>query len=177
MITDRIAISNYQSPAGELILGSYRDGLCLCAWTHGKRRDDIYKLLRRRLNADFKHGTSCILADTADQLDEYFQGTRTSFTIPLLITGTPFQHDVWTELTKIPYGMTISYAGLALRTGNPQAVRAVASANAVNPISILVPCHRVIGSDHRLTGYGGGLEAKQMLLALETRGALNTLPL
>lgn len=160
-----------------MILGSCGESLCLCAWVHGKRRGDIDNFLRRNLHTDCEDGTSEILASTSLQLNEYFQGTRTTFTIPLLLTGTPFQRRVWTELTKIPYGVTISYAELASRTGNSRAVRAVASANAVNPISILVPCHRVIGSDHRLTGYGGGLEAKQMLLALESRGAINTLPL
>lgn len=101
------------------------------------------------------------------ELEEYFAGKRMEFTIPMLFTGTEFQHRVWTELMRIPYGITISYGELARRIGNPNAVRAVASANATNPLSILVPCHRVIGHDNRLTGYGGGLEIKQMLLTLE----------
>lgn len=104
------------------------------------------------------------------QLEEYFAGTRRTFDMPLKLEGTPFQKEVWTALLEIPYGSTISYGELARRIGRPNAVRAVGAANGANPIPVIVPCHRVIGSNGTLTGYGGGLPRKQQLLALEHRG-------
>jgi methylated-DNA-[protein]-cysteine S-methyltransferase len=101
------------------------------------------------------------------ELEEYFAGERRTFSVALAATGTPFQMQVWEALRAIPYGETISYGELARRIGNPQAVRAVGLANGRNPISIIVPCHRVIGANGTLTGYGGGLDRKRFLLALE----------
>ena len=101
------------------------------------------------------------------QLDEYFAGRRRAFDLPLLLAGTDFQVKVWNELLNIPFGETISYGDLAQRIGMPKAVRAVANANGANPLSVFVPCHRVVGSDRSLTGYGGGIEAKRRLLELE----------
>lgn len=101
------------------------------------------------------------------QLDEYFAGRRRKFELPLAPSGTPFQLKVWRELRKIPYGKTITYAVLAHRAGNDAACRAVGAANGRNPLPIIVPCHRVIGSDGSLTGFGGGLAAKRKLLELE----------
>jgi methylated-DNA-[protein]-cysteine S-methyltransferase len=105
-----------------------------------------------------------------EQLDEYFRGARTRFDVPLRLEGTPFQVAVWSALLEIPYGATASYAGLAERIGYPHAPRAVGAANGRNPISILLPCHRLIGADGSLTGYGWGLDRKRSLLELE--GAL-----
>ena len=105
------------------------------------------------------------------QLDAYFAGRLRQFDLPLAPTGTPFQRRVWRALCDIPYGETVSYGELARRIERPAAVRAVGAANGQNPISIVIPCHRVIGSDGRLVGYGGGLPAKSMLLDLERRGA------
>lgn len=102
-----------------------------------------------------------------DQLDQYFGGERKSFELELSPAGTSFQRKVWGELQRIPWGVTISYAELAGRVGNPAAVRAVGTANGANPIALVIPCHRVIGSDGSLTGYGGGLELKERLLAHE----------
>lgn len=103
------------------------------------------------------------------QLADYFQGHLRTFDLPLVLTGTPFQQRVWRSLADIPFGETISYGELATRIGRPSAVRAVGAANGRNPISIVLPCHRVIGSDGSLTGYGGGLEVKSGLLELERR--------
>ena len=103
------------------------------------------------------------------ELEEYFAGSRRSFTIPLAPRGTPFQLAVWNALLEIPYGDTVSYGDLAFRIGKPAAVRAVGAANGANPIPVIIPCHRVIGSNGSLTGYGGGIERKQWLLALEGR--------
>jgi methylated-DNA-[protein]-cysteine S-methyltransferase len=109
--------------------------------------------------------------EVATQLEEYFAGDRKEFTMPLAPSGTPFQLAVWTQLTRIPYGSTISYGDIARALGKrPVAARAVGLANGANPISIIVPCHRVIGSDGSLTGYGGGLDRKELLLRLEGSG-------
>lgn len=112
------------------------------------------------------HETS-LLAEGRRQLSEYFGGERKSFDLPLTPEGTAFRKKVWNTLTKIPYGETITYGELACRAGNPKAVRAVGGANHHNPIPIIIPCHRVIGADGTLTGYGGGLELKEKLLTLE----------
>jgi len=109
--------------------------------------------------------------EVAAQLEEYFAGDRKEFTVPLAPSGTAFQLAVWTQLTRIPYGSTISYGDIARALGKrPVAARAVGLANGANPISIIVPCHRVIGSDGSLTGYGGGLDRKELLLRLEGSG-------
>jgi methylated-DNA-[protein]-cysteine S-methyltransferase len=107
------------------------------------------------------------LGDWSAQLDEYFAGTRTTFDLPLQLHGTPFQVEVWEQLRRIPYGETISYGELAKRVDRPEAARAVGAANGQNPIAIVVPCHRVIGADGSLTGFGGGLPWKRWLLARE----------
>ena len=107
------------------------------------------------------------LADTAAQLEEYFAGKRKAFDLPLAMDGSAFQRQVWTELQEIPFGATVSYGQLATQIGRPGAARAVGHANARNPIAVIVPCHRVIGTSGQLTGYGGGLPAKQLLLELE----------
>jgi methylated-DNA-[protein]-cysteine S-methyltransferase len=107
------------------------------------------------------------LAAARAQLEEYFAGARTSFDLPLAPAGTPFRQVVWEELQRIGYGETTTYAALAARIGRPSAVRATGAANGANPISIIIPCHRVIGSNGSLTGYGGGIDAKRFLLDLE----------
>ena len=110
---------------------------------------------------------SLILAQCARELDEYFAGTRKTFDVPFMLRGTPFRETVWAELERIPYGEAISYAELATRVGNPKASRAVGSANGQNPISLIIPCHRVITSSGTLGGYAGGLSRKEWLLAHE----------
>lgn len=116
-----------------------------------------------------------VLAAAAAQLDAYFAGELTAFDLPLTLHGTGFQRTVWTGLQGIPYGQTISYGELARRIGQPSASRAVGLANGRNPVSIVVPCHRVIGADGSLTGYGGGMERKRFLLGLEERVSGRTL--
>lgn len=164
---ETIRIQHYQSPCGDLILGSYGHQLCMCDWAHKERKEIIDTGLQKRLCSSYEIALSPVLKETIAQLDEYFSHKRETFDIPLLMAGTEFQQTVWGELLNIPYGTTISYATLARRIGNPKAVRAVARANGANPISILVPCHRVIGSDNTLTGYGGGLDKKEFLLRHE----------
>ncbi len=166
-----ITIKRYESPCGILILGSYGDKLCLCDWQMESHRNHVDRRLKRQLDAEFEVGTSAVIENAVKELDEFFAGKRREFDVPLLFVGTDFQKTVWNELLKIPYGKTVSYGEMARRIGNPRAVRALANANGANSISIFAPCHRVIGSDNSLTGYGGGLEAKRKLLTLE--GALS----
>ncbi len=164
-----ISVVRYASPCGDLMLGSSGTRLCLCDWAVERHRDCTDRRLRRELKAGYQNTSSPVTDLASRQLDEYFAGRRTSFDVPLLFVGTPFQRNVWQALLAIPYGSTVSYASLASRIGMPSAVRAVANANGANAISIFAPCHRVIGSDGSLTGYGGGLDAKRFLLALEAK--------
>lgn len=167
MQSRQIIIKRYEAPCGTLVLGSYEDRLCLCDWIIERHRAIVDRRLSRILNAGFCEGTSPVIEMAEKQLNEYFCGKRKEFDIPQLLAGTEFQEKVWTELQKIPYGATVSYAELAQRIGMPKSCRAVANANGANAISVFVPCHRVIGSDGSLTGYGGGLETKLALLQLE----------
>ena len=165
-----IVLKKYDSPCGILIMGAYGEQLCLCDWADdcGQPRQLVVNRLRRLLNAGFVWGESDTIDIAVAQLKEYFCGQRKSFDVPLLYPGTDFQRAVWEELLRIPYGETRSYAQQAAAIGRPRAVRAVASANRANAISIIIPCHRIIGSDKALTGYAGGLDAKQLLLNIET---------
>lgn len=164
---DKIITSRYNSPCGELLLGSYGDRLCMCDWRSGRHHDIVSGRLRRMLHTGFEDGLSDVIEMAIMQLEGYFAGKRRIFDVPLLFAGTDFQKRVWYELSVVPYGRTISYGELATMIGMPKAVRAVANANAANAISIFAPCHRVIGADRSLTGYGGGLDAKKYLLNLE----------
>lgn len=157
----------YLSPCGELLLGSMGGLLCLCDWQVERHHGRVKERLRNVLNAEMEEGPSAVIEKAAHQLDEYFARQRTEFSVPLLLVGTDFQKTVWQALTRIPYGQTISYAELARRIGCPKAVRAAANANGANALSIFVPCHRVIGSNHTLTGYAGGVKAKRWLLETE----------
>ena len=164
-----IVIKHFDFPCGTLILGSFDGKLCLSDWADGRRRASVDQRLQRMLNANYVEGSSDVIEKVVKQLNEYFLHQRHEFDIPLLFVGTDFQKKVWNELLKIPYGKIISYGELAKQIGMPKSVRAVANANAVNAISIIAPCHRVIGRDGSLTGYGGGLARKMVLLELESR--------
>jgi methylated-DNA-[protein]-cysteine S-methyltransferase len=154
------------SPIGDLTLVGDDDGLVA-----------LYMVQQRHRPGPETFGEPDATAFDAvrEQLGEYFEGTRTDFDLPLSLHGTPFQLTVWHELLKIPYGETISYGELAARLGNPSASRAVGLANGKNPVSIVVPCHRVVGSKGDLTGYGGGIERKQHLLGFERKVSAVTL--
>lgn len=129
--------------------------------------EDLSRLLSGTITPDDRHNETVL-----DQLHEYLEGQRRTFDVPLDLRGTPFQEAVWNQLLKIPYGVTRSYAEVAASIGRPTALRAVGGAVAANPISIIIPCHRVIGKDGSLVGYGGGLPLKERLLALE-QGSLD----
>lgn len=164
---NRIITREYATPCGRLLLGSFGDRLCLSDWQSEKYRGHVNHRLCRVLHAEFSEGTSAVIEMAIAQLDEYFAGKRREFDVPLLFAGTEFQKTVWDALLTIPFGQTVSYGELAWHIGMPKAVRAVANANGANSISIFAPCHRVIGSDGTLTGYGGGLPVKEFLLRLE----------
>ncbi|HSR74523.1 MAG TPA: methylated-DNA--[protein]-cysteine S-methyltransferase [Sulfurovum sp.] len=165
---DSIAILYYESPVGELILGSYGDALCLADWRERKERAAIDSRVQKGLKALYREGESEVLKLAGKHLDEYFKGLRQTFDLPLLMVGTAFQKSVWKALRDIPFGTTLSYLELSKRIDNEKAVRAVASAVGANALSIFIPCHRIIGSDGTLRGYAGGLDTKRMLLELES---------
>lgn len=162
-----IIVQEYLSPCGPLLLGAYEGKLCLCNWLESRCRARVEGRVSRLLQTDYLPGTDAVLKFATCQLDEYFAGNRRSFDVPLMPVGTDFQLLVWRELLDISYGEVCTYATQAERLGNPRAIRAVASANGQNALSIFIPCHRVIGRDGQLTGYAGGLEAKRFLLELE----------
>ena len=163
----QVNIQYYSSPCGEIILASVGEELCLCDWNEMPCAERNKLRLSRYMKAEFKIQTSSILEQTKKQLDEYFTGNRKTFDIPLHPVGTDFQKKVWHALLNIPYGETRSYKEIAQSIGSPNSVRAVAGAIGANGISIFIPCHRVIGSNHSLTGFAGGLDAKRRLLELE----------
>ena len=163
----KIYISYFPTPYGELILGSYNSKLCLADWRYRKMRNAIDKRIQEMLQAEYTEGNSTIIDETKEQLSDYFQGKRKEFDVPLLLVGTDFQKSVWEALLQIPYGKTETYLGLSKKLGNEKAIRAIATANGANAISILIPCHRIIGSDGSLVGYAGGLSTKKKLFELE----------
>lgn len=142
----------------------------MCDSATERHHEGVRRRLSRLLDAEFTEGTSAVIATAEAQLDEYFAGERREFDVSLMFAGTEFQKAVWDALSRIPYGRTETYGELARRIGRPAAVRAIANAVGSNALSILVPCHRVIGADGTLTGYAGGLCAKRHLLALESPG-------
>ncbi len=154
------------SPVGVLTLVARESSLAAVLW----EQERANRVVLGELHRDDGHP---VLQETSRQLGEYFAGEREAFDLPLSFVGTAFQRQVWEALLSIPFGETCSYAQIAAQIGNPAAVRAVGAANGRNPISIIAPCHRVIGSAGTLTGFAGGLEAKRYLLNLEARqGAL-----
>lgn len=162
----------FRSPAGQLLVGSWQDQLVLCDWADRNNRKAVDDRIRKATGGEFREINSRIVREATEQLQEYFSGNRTEFTVPLLQTGTEFQQTVWSALLEIPFGHKITYSGLAEKLGSPDKVRAVAGAVGANPMSIFVPCHRVTGIQGQLTGYAGGLEAKRFLLNMEDKNNL-----
>lgn len=164
---NQINIQYYKTAISEFVIGSYEEKICLLDFRYRKMRKNVDERLKKGLNATFVEQSSPVIEDCKKQLDEYLKGERKEFTVPLLFVGSNFQKSVWEGLLKIPYGKTASYLQLAKNIENEKAVRAVANANGANAIAIIVPCHRIIGSDGSLTGYGGGLDVKKKLLEIE----------
>lgn len=162
-----VIIRPFRTPYGELLLGSFGDELCLCDWRHRRMRDAVDARIQRGLGTAYQDGSSPVIEAAMAQLDAYFAGARTAFDLPLRLVGSAFQQRVWEALLTVPYGTTTTYAGLTVRVAEATAIRAVAAANGANALSIIVPCHRIVGSSGELVGYAGGLPAKQKLLRLE----------
>lgn len=161
--------TEWKSPLGELILMATKDKLCLCDWKYRKMRASIDRRIHDHYKTEIREESNEIIIETSRQLNDYFEKKRTHFDIPLELIGTEFQQRVWQELQRIPFGKTISYLQLSKNLGDEKAIRAAATANGANVISILIPCHRVIGFDGALTGYAGGLVAKKKLIQLESK--------
>ena len=168
-----IIIKQIKTAYGELLLGSFEGKICLCDWVYRSMRSQIDKRIQEGLKASYREGRSPIITELEQQLDEYVSKERTDFNLPLLTVGTDFQNSVWEALQEIKYGQTRTYSGLAEMIGKPKAVRAVGSANGANAISIIIPCHRIIGKGGSLGGYAGGLNTKRRLLELEGQPLLD----
>jgi methylated-DNA-[protein]-cysteine S-methyltransferase len=164
---DRMNIQRHKTEIGELLLGSFGSKLCLLGFGDRETRRAFDDRIRKKLDAEFVEQSDEVLEKTRRQVDEYLNGNRKEFDIPLLMVGTDFQRRVWKALMRVPYGATSTYGQIAEDIGSPRAVRPIGNANKANPLSIIVPCHRVIGSDGELVGYGGGLSVKRRLLELE----------
>jgi AraC family transcriptional regulator of adaptative response/methylated-DNA-[protein]-cysteine methyltransferase len=165
-----LTVTLVESPIGPLLAGATDEGVALLEFADRGLPAARLEALRETFQVPILPGRHPHLNTLTTELDAYFAGRRQSFSIPVIPQGTPFQRRVWTELGRIPFGTTASYLDLARNVGRPTASRAVARANGQNPIVILIPCHRVIGKDGTLTGYGGGLWRKRLLLELERTG-------
>ncbi len=164
-----VTINRILTPLGPMLAGATEEGICLLEFSDRRMLETQIKRLRKYLSASFLPGESPHFTPLQEQLDAYFRGHLQEFDLPLVTPATPFQKSVWDVLRQIPYGHTRTYKDQAIAIGNVKAVRAVASANGDNRISIIIPCHRVIGKDGSLVGYGGGLWRKQYLLDLEQK--------
>jgi AraC family transcriptional regulator of adaptative response/methylated-DNA-[protein]-cysteine methyltransferase len=164
-----IKISKIETPLGEMVAGSTEEGICLLEFSDRRMLPTELNDLERLLETTFVEGTNKHLRKLGKELKEYFKGKRKEFSVPLVTPGSEFRKAVWKELLNIPFGSTRTYQQQAKIINKPDSVRAVANANGMNRIAIIIPCHRVIGSDGRLTGYGGGLKRKLWLLDHEKK--------
>jgi len=164
---NRIIAQHDRTEIGELVLGSFQGRLCLLAFGKRDMTQMVAHRIGKRLDANVTEQDDALLNETRRQIDEYLAGNRTAFDVPLLLVGTGFQRSVWNALLQVRYGATASYLQIARAIGREKAVRAVGNACRANPIGIIVPCHRIIGSDGSLVGYYGGLSLKRRLLNLE----------
>ncbi|WP_124981363.1 methylated-DNA--[protein]-cysteine S-methyltransferase [Nonlabens xiamenensis] len=162
-----ILIHTYDSPLGVLLLGVYKERLCMADWKYRKQREAQDRSLQQLLHSKYIEQIHPLHQEAIHQFEAYFQGRLTEFNLPLHLVGTEFQQQVWRALQQVQYGTWCSYAALSRKLHNEKAIRAVAAANGANRLSIIIPCHRILGSNGALTGYAGGLRAKEKLLRLE----------
>jgi AraC family transcriptional regulator of adaptative response/methylated-DNA-[protein]-cysteine methyltransferase len=162
-----VTLTWLETPLGPMVAGATPDAVCFLEFSDRRMLEGQLKALQRRFGATPVPGTNALLAKLETELAEYFAGERRDFDLPLAHPGTPFQESVWSALRKIPYGSTCSYAAVAAQIGRRHAVRAVGTANGMNRIAILIPCHRVVNANGDLGGYGGGLWRKRRLLEIE----------
>lgn len=163
-----IHIDYFKHPYAEFVLGSYQGQLCLCDFRYRKLRARVDQRLQRSLGAEYVEQTDEVIEAAKYQLTQYFMTELREFDLPLLLVGSDFQKSIWNALQQVAYGETSTYLELAQAIGNEAAVRAVGSANGANALAIIVPCHRIIGCQGELIGYGGGLPLKKRLLELES---------
>lgn len=164
---NQINIQYHKTKIRELILGSFDKKLCLLDFRYRKKRTAVDNRIKKGLKAEFVEQDDDVLEKTRQQIDEYLDGCRNEFDMPIIMVGTEFQKTVWNALVNVPYGTTSTYSQLAKDIDNEKAVRAVANANGANSIGLIIPCHRIIRSNGDLGGYGGGVSAKKRLLKLE----------
>ena len=164
-----ICLTHIDTPVGKMRIGATDEGICLFDFQYRKSIDSIMKRIETLSGDKFADGAHPHFEKLKLQINEYFTGERKEFDLPLHLVGTPFQKSVWQGLLKIPYGETRSYKQQSIFLGNEKAIRAVAGANGENGIAIIIPCHRVIGENGSLIGYGGGLQRKKWLLDLERK--------
>ena len=162
-----IFIHYFKTTIGELIIGCFENQICILDYRYRKMRIRVDERLQTGLNAIYYEKETPILRNLQLQITAYLNGTLKAFTLPIKMIGTPFHCSVWRALQTIPYGTTLSYLELAQQIGNRKAVRVVATANGANALALIIPCHRVIGSTHKLVGYAGGISIKKRLLKLE----------
>jgi AraC family transcriptional regulator, regulatory protein of adaptative response / methylated-DNA-[protein]-cysteine methyltransferase len=165
--TDCIVAAWIESPLGPLIAGATSEGICFLEFTDRRMLEAQVTTMRKHFKCAIVPGSNDYIRQLQKELGEYFAGKRKKFSLPLIYPGSRFQQDVWNELLKIPYGTTTSYEEIARRVGSAKAVRAVGTANGMNRIAIVIPCHRVVNKNGELGGYGGGLRRKEALLRLE----------
>ena len=166
---DIVSICRFTTPLGPMFVCATDKGICMLEFTDRRMLETEFKDLQRLLNAKIIFGENEHINQAYKEITEYFEGTRKTFDVKLHTPGTEFQNSVWQNLINIPYGETTTYEQMAERVNNPKAVRAVGTANGANRIAIIVPCHRVIGKNGKLTGYGGGLERKRWLIEHEKK--------
>ncbi len=162
-------LKHIETPVGKMCIGATSQGICLFDFQFRHSIDSIMKRIETLSGDKFSEEEHPYFEILEQQVSEYFTGLRKEFDLPLHLLGTPFQKNVWEGLLKIPYGETRSYKQQSIFLGNEKAIRAVAGANGENGIAIIIPCHRVIGENGSLTGYGGGLQRKKWLLDLERK--------
>lgn len=179
MVRSELFVFRYSSPCGDLLLGEHGGRLCLCDWCGADEPVCVKRSVVQRLNAECRWERAELIDVAVSQLDEYFGlknddvtavSVREQFDVPLMLVGTPFQQRVWSALTEVPFGSTVSYGAFARSLGYERGFQAVAQAVGANPLSVILPCHRIVGGDGSLTGYSGGLDAKRWLLEWERGG-------
>ncbi len=164
-----VTINRILTPLGPMIAGATDDGLCLLEFADRRMLETQFKRLTKLLQCSFVIGNNKFIEQVSTEINCYFQGTLTEFKVPIILAGSEFQQSVWRELMKIPFGQTSSYEDIARRINNPRGIRAVATANGDNRLAVIVPCHRVIGKDGKLHGYGGGLWRKKWMIEHEKK--------
>lgn len=164
---EKIYCKKLKTPWGEMLLGVYGDSLCMADWLYRKQRTQLDDRIKKQLQSELVYEHHPLHIEVEKQLNAYAAKKLKKFELPLLLCGTDFQKSVWHNLLAIPYGTTMSYMALAQKMHNVLAIRAIATANGANAISIIVPCHRIIGTQGELVGYAGGIAVKKKLLQLE----------